>query len=68
MSDTDFSVEHVIEEQMKHDNKVFHHTQTTNWLAYMVLIFNILSFLFFVIYFFVHRHHYSIQKTLNKIA
>ena len=66
MTDTDFSVQKVTNDQAKSDHSIFEHQSNTDWLSYGLLIFNIFFFIIFATYFFTHRHHHAIQKTLNK--
>lgn len=66
MADTDFSIRKITNDQAKSDHSIFDHSENVNWLDYGFLIFNILVLIIFATYFFTHKHHHSIQKTLNK--
>lgn len=62
MTDVDFSIKNITEEQAKVDEGVFAHNEKTDWLAYVALIIHVLALLIFVVFFFTHRHHHSLQK------
>jgi hypothetical protein len=66
MADHDFSVRSVTNDQAEADDGRFEHPTSTDWLSYSVLIINVIGFLIFATYFFTHRYHHSIQKTLNE--
>lgn len=66
MTDVDFSIKTITEEQAKFDEAVFTHNDKIDWLAYVAIIIHVSVLLIFLVFFFTHRHHYSIQKTLNK--
>lgn len=66
MTDIDFSIQTITEEQAKIDEPVFTHNEKIDWLSYVALIIHVVALIVFLVFFFTHRHHYSIQKTLNK--
>ena len=63
---TDFSISKVTEDQVRQSQTKFTHKKSTDWAAIGYLIFNIIVFIVFVIYYFVHKHHHSIQHALNE--
>jgi hypothetical protein len=62
----DFSIRKVTNDQIAHDKDIFPHSNNIDWLSYAFLGMNFVGLFFFVVYFFTHKYHHSIQKTLNK--